>query len=150
MFRPWRASVLGRARFVEDTVSAALSEGVTQLVLLGAGLDSLAIRRADLMTQLHVFEVDNPAMQLWKRRRLSEIGIDVPANLHFAPVNFETGVSWIDAIVEPGFDPRLAAVVASTGVTQYLTVEATSQNMRLAASLARLAHGQVHGQIKFE
>jgi O-methyltransferase involved in polyketide biosynthesis len=55
--------------------------------------------------------------------------------LHFVPVDFETGVSWIDAIVESGFDDRLPAVVASTGVTQYLTVQATLENMRLAARL---------------
>jgi methyltransferase (TIGR00027 family) len=135
MFRPWRASVLARARFVEDTVSEALSEGVTQFVLLGAGLDSMAIRRPDLMAHVHVFEVDSPATQLWKRRRFSEIGIDNPASLHFVPVDFEAGISWIDAIVEAGFDFRLPAVVASTGVTQYLTVQATSENMRLAARL---------------
>jgi methyltransferase (TIGR00027 family) len=135
IYRPVRASVLARARFVEDTVSEALSEGVMQFVLLGAGLDSTAIRRADLTAQMQVFEVDGPATQLWKRRRLSEVGIDLPRSLHFVPVGFEAEISWTDALIEAGFDRRGTAVVASTGVTQYLTAQATLENMRLAADL---------------
>jgi methyltransferase (TIGR00027 family) len=58
-------------------------------VILGAGLDSFAYRRGDLVDRLRVFEVDHPASQTWKRDRLSELDVTVPDNLVFAPVDFE-------------------------------------------------------------
>lgn len=62
-FRAVRAAVLIRSRYTEDTVAAALAEGITQYVILGAGLDAFASRRRDLLDRLHVFEVDHPATQ---------------------------------------------------------------------------------------
>lgn len=81
LFRPWRASIIGRARFVEDLAAQGLGQGVRQLVILGAGLDSLALRRADLMARLRVFEVDGPATQRWKRRRITAAGLHPPPGL---------------------------------------------------------------------
>jgi methyltransferase (TIGR00027 family) len=135
MSRPWRASVVARARFVEDFVTDALSLGVTQVVLLGAGLDTMALRRPDLMEPIAIFEVDGPATQAWKRRRLAELRLVPPPNLHMTPVDFEAGETWLDAVVQGGLDPHAPTVVASTGVTQYLTEHATRANMALAALL---------------
>jgi methyltransferase (TIGR00027 family) len=78
-----------RARFAEDIVEQAAASGTTQYVILGAGLDSFANRRADLLEGLRVFEVDHPASQSWKRQRLAELGVELPAGLVFAPVDFE-------------------------------------------------------------
>ena len=135
-FRPWRASIAGRARFVEDLAAEGLREGVRQLVILGAGLDSLALRRADLMARLRVFEVDDPATQRWKRRRITAVGLHPPPGLVFVPVDFESGQPWTEAIAAAGFDPAAPAIIASTGVTQYLNREATAATMRLAAGLS--------------
>src|SRR5687767_8803463 len=78
-----------RARLPEDTVERALADGVRQYVILGAGLDSFAYRRGDLLDRLRVFEVDHPASQDWKRQRLDALGLARPPNLVFAPVDFE-------------------------------------------------------------
>ena len=68
--RPFRASIVARARIVEDVVQEQVARGVDQYVILGAGLDTFAQRRSDLAARLHVFEIDQPGPQAWKRRRL--------------------------------------------------------------------------------
>jgi methyltransferase (TIGR00027 family) len=78
-----------RSRFTEDLVEHATARGVEQYAILGAGLDSFAYRRGDLLDHLRVFEVDHPGSQGWKRRRLRELAVKVPDNLVFAPVDFE-------------------------------------------------------------
>src|SRR5262249_9252593 len=78
-----------RGRRSEDIVERAAVAAVRQCVIVGAGLDSFAYRRADLLERMRLFEVDHPVSQHWKRRRLHELGIDPPANLVYAPVDFE-------------------------------------------------------------
>lgn len=132
---PFRAGMVARARFVEDLVRDRASDGVGQYVLLGAGLDTFAQRRHELASRLHVFEVDQPEAQAWKRERLAATGHGEPAWLHFVPVDFEAGDSWWDALVHQGFDPGRRAVVASTGVSMYLTRQATEATLRQVAQL---------------
>lgn len=92
--RPFRASIVARARFVEDVVVDAAKHGVRQYVILGAGLDTFAQRRPDVAPGLHVFEVDQPGPQAWKRERLVELGFEIPTWLRFVPVDFEAGDDW--------------------------------------------------------
>jgi len=134
--RGFRAAIVARARFVEDLVAEQVAAGVTQFVLLGAGLDTLAERRPELGARLCVFEVDQPGTQAWKQRRLVELGFGIPQWLRFVPVDFETGASWWDGLAAAGFEPGRAAVVASTGVSMYLTKEATAATLRQLAALA--------------
>ena len=88
-FRRWRASVVARARFVDDIVSERVDRGHHQYVSLGAGLDSFAFRRTSLVRKLRIFEVDEPGTQAWKRRRLHELDMAPPETLSFVPVDFE-------------------------------------------------------------
>ena len=134
----FRASIVARARFIEDLVAERLAHGVTQYVLLGAGLDTFAQRRADaiLAGRLHVFEVDQPGTQAWKRRRLTQLGYGIPDWLRLVPVDFEAGASWQAEIAAAGFDAARPAVVASTGVSMYLTREANLATLREFAALA--------------
>jgi methyltransferase (TIGR00027 family) len=132
----FRAGIVARARFVEDLVAEQAEQGVTQYVILGAGLDTFAQRRPDLASRLRVFEVDQPGPQAWKRRRLVELGFGVPEWLHLVPVDFEGGGSWWEQLVAAGFDPARPAVVVSTGVTLYLTKEANAATLRQIAALA--------------
>ncbi|MBF5043340.1 class I SAM-dependent methyltransferase [Aggregicoccus sp. 17bor-14] len=134
--RPFRASIVARARFVEDLVEAQVARGVAQYVLLGAGLDTFAQRRPELGARLRVFEVDAPGTQAWKRRQLVERGLAVPSFLRFVPVDFERGESWRGQLAMAGFDAAQPAVVASTGVSMYLTREAIVATLRDAAALA--------------
>ncbi len=134
--RPFRASILARARFVEDLVVEQAGHSVSQYVLLGAGLDSFAQRRPEIASRLKVFEVDQPGTQAWKRQRLVELGFGVPEWLRFVPVNFEANDSWWGQLVASGFDANKPAVVASTGVSMYLTAEAITATLRQMAELA--------------
>jgi O-methyltransferase involved in polyketide biosynthesis len=81
----FRAAIVARARFIEDLVTAAASRGVTQYVVLGAGLDTFAQRRPEIAARLRVFEVDQPGPQAWKRQRLIELGYGIPGWLRLAP-----------------------------------------------------------------
>src|SRR4051812_37810730 len=111
--RPFRASILARARFIEDLLAEQVSHGLGQYVILGAGLDTLAQRRPDLASRLLVFEVDRPGPQEWKRKRLVELGYGIPAFLRFVPVDFEAGDPWRDRLAAAGFDPGRPALIAS-------------------------------------
>ncbi len=134
--RPFRASIVARARFVEDLVEECVARGVAQYVLLGAGLDTFAQRRPELGSRLRVFEIDRPGPQSWKRRRLVEIGLGIPPFLRFVSVDFETEDAWWGRLESSGFDSRRPAIVASTGVSMYLTAEAIRSTLRRVASLA--------------
>jgi methyltransferase (TIGR00027 family) len=134
--RWFRASIVARARFVEDLVADQAALGVTQYVILGAGLDTFAQRRPELASGLRVFEVDQPGPQAWKRRRLTELGFGVPDWLRLVPVDFERGGSWWEELVAAGFDPARPAVVVSTGVTFYLSKEANAATLGQMAELA--------------
>ena len=78
-----------RNRYAEDVLAEAMIRGIEQYIILGAGLDSFAYRRPDLMASLDVFEVDHPASQAWKRARVAQLGIAVPARLHHLAIDFE-------------------------------------------------------------
>jgi len=132
----FRAAIVARARFIEDLVAERSGHGTGQYVLLGAGLDTFAQRRPDLASRLVVFEVDQPGTQAWKRQRLAELGYGVPGWLRLVPVNFEEGASWQEEVARAGFDPARPAVVASTGVSMYLTREANQATLRDLAALA--------------
>lgn len=134
--RPFRASILARARFIEDLVAEQLARGVGQYVILGAGLDTFAQRRPELASRMRVFEIDQPGPQAWKRQRLLDLGFGIPSFLRLVPVDFEAGDAWWKRLAEAGFDPKRPAVVASTGVSMYLTRDANAATLRDVASLA--------------
>lgn len=134
--KPFRASIVARARFVEDLLEEKLAGGVAQYVILGAGLDTFAQRRPELGARVSVFEIDEPETQAWKQRRLVELGLGVPSFLRFVPVDFERGDAWLARLATSGFDAKRPAFVASTGVSMYLTKEAIASTLRDVASLA--------------
>jgi methyltransferase (TIGR00027 family) len=134
--RPFRASIVARARFIEDLVIEQMRHGVTQYLILGAGLDSFVQRHPELAESLSIFEVDRPGPQRWKHDRLIALGYGVQDWLHFVPVDFEAGQSWRDALLQHGFDASQPAVIVSTGVSMYLTREANAATLREVASFA--------------
>ena len=132
----FRASIVARARFIEDLVVEQAGRGVSQYVILGAGLDTFAQRRPEIASGLRVFEVDQPGPQAWKRQRLVELGFGIPEWLRLVPVDFEAGGSWWERLAAAGFDAGQPAVVASTGVSMYLTKDAIAATLRQIAALA--------------
>lgn len=131
-----RASIVARARFIEDMVVKQAGRGVSQYVILGAGLDTFAQRRPEIASVLRVFEVDQPGPQAWKRQRLIELGFGIPEWLRLVPVDFEAGQTWWEQLATAGFDASQPAVVASTGVSMYLTQDAIEATLRQVAALA--------------
>jgi methyltransferase (TIGR00027 family) len=134
--RLFRASIVARARFIEDLVVEQAGRGVNQYVILGAGLDTFVQRRPEFASRLRVFEVDQPGPQAWKRQRLVELGFGVPDWLRLVPVDFEAGGSWPERLAAAGFDAARPAVVASAGVSMYLTKDANAATLRQVAALA--------------
>jgi methyltransferase (TIGR00027 family) len=113
----FRAFMAARSRFAEDELRAAVARGVRQYVVLGAGLDTFAYRNP--FPHLRVFEVDHPATQAWKRKRLAQVGIPVPSSMTFAPVDFERQ-TFDDGLREAGFDETAPTFFSWLGVTMYL------------------------------
>lgn len=134
--RPFRASIVARARFVEDLVRERAASAELQYVVLGAGLDTFAQRHPELATRVQVFEVDAPATQAWKQRRLSELGYAASASPRFVAVDFERGEAWLERLMAAGFDSMRPSVASLLGVTMYLSREAVFSTLRDMASLA--------------
>jgi methyltransferase (TIGR00027 family) len=141
--RGMRAFIAARAHLAESALAAAVEQrGVSQLVVLGAGLDTFAYRNP-LADRLRVFEVDHPATQAWKRRRLHEAGIAVPDEVVYAPVDFEREVL-LDGLATAGFDPARRTFFLWLGVVPYLTVEA------VRATLAAIGGLPGGGEVAFD
>jgi methyltransferase (TIGR00027 family) len=127
-----RAIVVVRSRIAEDEIARAAANGVTQYVLLGAGLDTFAYRNPH--ANVRVFEVDHPATQQIKRDRLAAAGIDVGGLTTMVPCDFARD-SLSDVLGAHGFDPARPAVVAWLGVVMYLQKSDVMQTLRYVASL---------------
>jgi len=125
--------VCARSRIVEDELAASLARGMKQLIILGAGLDSTAYRCPDLTAGLHIFEVDHPATQAWKRERLASIGVSIPRNLSFVPYDFERQ-TMAEALTGGGVQTDLMSFFTWMGVQPYLTDDAVMSTLDVIAS----------------
>ena len=121
--RSMTAQIITRSRYLEDEVDKAVRQGVSQYVILGAGLDSFAYRRPEFAKVLHTFEVDHPATQAWKRARLRAAGVELPANLSLVPVDFERK-SLIESLRMSGYRTDAPGFFSWLGVTMYLSTDA--------------------------
>ena len=132
-----RAFLVARSRYAEDNLATAITQndavaaGVTQYVLLGAGLDTFAHRNP--YPHLRVFEIDHPATQQWKRDLLAQSALPHPPSLTYAPVDFECE-SLPDRLLASGFDPTQKTFFAWLGVVPYLTLEAFRSTLRFIAA----------------
>ena len=130
--RLMRAFMAVRSRYAEDGLAAAFEDGTRQYVILGAGLDTFAYRNP--FPGLCVFEVDHPATQGWKRRRLEAAGIAIPESMTFAPVDFESQ-TLAEGLARAGFQMDRKAFFSWLGVVPYLTRSAAMETLRFVASL---------------
>jgi methyltransferase (TIGR00027 family) len=130
---PSYGAVILRTRYAEDALEAAVARGVGQYVIIGAGMDSFALRRPGFANDVAVFEVDHPASQSLKLERLEECGVQPPTGVDY--VAADLGVEGLDAALERcSFDPTEAACFSWLGVTAYLTREANLTTLRAIAS----------------
>ncbi len=133
--RDFRAFMAVRSRYAEDQLAEAVAAGVTQYVLLGAGLDTFAYRNPH--PQLRVFEVDFPATQEWKRGMLSEAAVAIPEKTIFVPLDFEHR-TLAEGLAGAGFDFHAPAFCGWLGVVPYLTLDAFRATL---ATIGRLPAG---------
>ena len=131
--RDFRAFMAARSRYVEDQLKEAVSKGVEQYVVLGAGLDTFAYRNP--FRSLRVFEVDFPATQEWKRSMLAEAAIALPTNLVFVPLDFEHK-TLAEGLSDVGFDSARPTFFGWLGVVPYLTLEAFRATISTIAGMA--------------
>ncbi len=128
-----RAFMVARSRYAEEALARSISRGATQYVILGAGLDTFAYRNPYAASALHVFEVDFPATQEWKRRNLAEANIAIPSSVTYAPVDFEHQ-TLAEGLKLAGFDPAKVTFFSWLGVTMYMTSDAIDSTLRFIAS----------------
>lgn len=131
-----RVTVTTRSRYAEDRLSKAAARGVTQYVILGAGLDSFA-HRSPLAARVRVFEADQPGTQQWKRARLTEARIPARGEVRYAAADLEAG-TLAGALARAGFDFGRPALFSWLGVIMYLTRDAVAGTL---ATLSRCAPG---------
>jgi methyltransferase (TIGR00027 family) len=130
--RAFRAYMVARSRYAEDNLASAVAAGVTQYIILGAGLDTFPYRNP--YPALHVFEVDVPVMQEWKRGKLASAAIAQPPNLTFIPLDFEHQ-TLAAGLAEAGFDASRPAFFSWLGVVPYLTLSAFRATLGLIAAM---------------
>jgi methyltransferase (TIGR00027 family) len=129
VIREASAAVCTRSRYAEDRLAAG---AFAQYVILGAGLDSFAWRRPDLLRSLRVFEVDHPASQAWKLERARDLALPLSDSRVFVPVDFEAEPLQ-DALHTAGFDWGQPTLFSWTGVAPYLTAQAIESTLRTIA-----------------
>ncbi len=129
-------NVISRARYTEDALEEAFRQGVKQYIILGAGMDTFAFRRPEMLEELEVFEVDHPATQEFKLNRLTELGWEHPAKLHFIPIDF-TKENLITALTRSSsYDPKIKSFFSWFGVTPYLPQKDVLATLRFIADIA--------------
>jgi len=133
--KPAHTVIIVRIRYAEDRLWEAISAGVQQYVILGAGLDTFALRSRGRADRLSIYEVDHPASQEMKRKGLERVAGGVPSNLNLVPVDFETD-RLDDALNAAGFDPGAPAFFSWLGVTCYLTGKAVGATLDQIASVS--------------
>ncbi len=134
--RGLRLFIAMRSRFAEQSAVHAIEQGVRQILVLGAGLDTFAYR-LEPRPALRVFELDHPATQRDKRHRLEEAGIAEPSHVAYVAHDFDHG-SMTAALETGGLDTRQRTFVMWLGVTPYLTEDAVYATL---AELARFSGG---------
>lgn len=128
-----RLLTAARSRIAEDALSKAVERGVRQVVILGAGLDTFALRNPHA-DRISIFEVDHPATQAWKRQRLAESELAPPPWLTFVPVDFERD-DLQQKLSSAGFQRTSAAFFTWLGVVPYLTRVAIDDTLGYIASI---------------
>jgi len=127
-----RLFTTARSRIAEDALSTAVKAGIRQIVILGAGLDTFALRNRH--AGLEIYEVDHPATQAWKRERLAEAQIELPSSLVFVPVDFERD-DLGEKLVAAGLAQNSPAFFTWLGVVPYLTEDAIGRTLDYMSSV---------------
>ena len=129
-----RLFTAARSRIAEDALSGAVERGIRQIVILGAGLDTFALRNPHGARHVRIYEVDHPATQAWKCQRLAEAELALPPWLSLVPVDFERD-DLGETLVGAGFQQNSPAFFSWLGVVAYLTRDAIGSTLAYMASI---------------
>jgi methyltransferase (TIGR00027 family) len=129
-----RLFTTARSRIAEDALARAVEGGVRQIVILGAGLDTFALRNPHAALEIRIYEVDHPATQAFKSQRLAEARIALPPWLHLVPVDFEQDDLGVK-LGAAGLQQNLPAFFTWLGVVPYLTEEALGRTLAYISSI---------------
>jgi methyltransferase (TIGR00027 family) len=127
-----RAHVVLRSRFTEDRLAAAVSRGITQYVILGAGFDTFALRQPAWAKNIKIIEVDHAGTQTMKRSYIAAAGLAMPENAVFADINFENE-SLHDGLLRYSVSMKEPSFFSWLGVTMYLKEDAIDAVLRSVA-----------------
>jgi methyltransferase (TIGR00027 family) len=134
-YRPISAQVLSRAKYAEEKLEQAVSKGISQYVIIGAGFDSFSLRRPDFAADLRIYEIDHPVTQRIKRQRLGEIQGSSPRGVEFIAIDLEKRTI-ADALSGASFLKEEKAFFCWLGTVPYLSEDAVFEVLR---DLARFA-----------
>jgi methyltransferase (TIGR00027 family) len=127
------ANVITRTRYTEDALQAAVTRGVRQYVLIGAGFDSFSLRLPTFAANLQIFEIDFPATQRLKIERVDACGLALPDSVHFIAADLSEE-SVAAALARSPFATQRLTFFSWLGVTMYLTREANLATLESIAS----------------
>ncbi|HUI70979.1 MAG TPA: SAM-dependent methyltransferase, partial [Spirochaetia bacterium] len=114
--------VIARTKYIDDVFERALADGITQVLVVGAGFDSRAVRFKTEDRGVRVFELDAAPTQEAKLHQYTARGITVPPNVVFVAINFDKET--IDeSLLKNGFCSGAKTLVVAEGVFQYLKPE---------------------------
>jgi methyltransferase (TIGR00027 family) len=122
-----------RPRLVDDLASKLALQGLEQIVILGAGFDTMALRIKNYLPGVTLFEVDHPATQTVKQRVTQKIGVQV--NVHYVAVDFERD-DFFAKLREAGFDPARKSFIIWVGVSYYLSEQAVARTLEQISTLS--------------
>jgi methyltransferase (TIGR00027 family) len=125
--------MLMRTRCIDQLFQRALRDGVEEFVILGAGFDSRAYRFADQLKNRRVIELDFPSTQEWKKRRVKAALGSLPANVTYAPIDFECD-SLAGVLAAAGHDRSRPTFYLSEGLCMYLTEKTVRETLRAIAT----------------
>jgi methyltransferase (TIGR00027 family) len=152
-----RASGIARTRLIDEALTDALREGVSQVVILGSGFDCRAYRLRRI-EEARVFEIDHPATLAAKKDVLKQMLGGLPSHVAFVEVDFNR--QELAAVIESsGFDRHAPTFFVWEGVTNYLTEGAVDSTLRYLATAGApgsrllftyIHRGVLHGIDAFE
>jgi methyltransferase (TIGR00027 family) len=135
---PFTATSLVTYRYAEDCLAAALRKGISQCVILGAGIDSTALRLPETWPGVRVFEVDHPATQELKKDLVRRLGLKSGDGATFVPVDFEQD-DMGGALLAAGFERDRPVFVSWLNVTVYLSQDAVLNALTAISALSAAA-----------
>lgn len=126
---------LSRSRYTEDQLNLAIQQGVSQYIILGAGMDTFAFRNTESLQNVQIFEIDHPATQEFKRNRLAQLGWDIPSNLHFIPCDFTTH-KLDEVLANTKYDSTLPTFFSWLGVIHYIPREVVYHTFQTISTIS--------------